>query len=322
MEGRRRAAPAVEGIELPAARGIVVVFVDGVGIGPRDAAINPFFRARLPRLRELLGGHLPCLGEPRVAGPLAASVPMDARLGVDGLPRSGTGQATLLTGTNAARRHGAHFGPWVPVALRPHVEERSFLRRSVDAGHDTVFANAYPEGWPGPGGSRRVAGPPLAARGAGLLTRHVEALRRGRAVSTEMHTEGWRRHLGYDDLPEMTPGQAGATLAHLAAGARVTLYAHYATDSAGHRGGMAGAVRALERVDAFLGGLLDVLPPDRLLLVVSDHGNIEDVRGGHTRNPALGIVAGPGAAARAARLTSIADVADAVLDWVEERGRE
>lgn len=251
-------------------------------------------------------------------GPGAITVPLDATLDVEGLPRSGTGQATLLTGANAARLHGAHFGPWVPVGLRPLVEERSFLRRSVDGGHATLFANAYPEGWPGPGGSRRVAGPPLAARGAGLLHRHGQALREGRAITSEMHTDGWRRHLGHDDLPEITPRRAGTTLARLAREARLTLYAHYATDSAGHRGGMSGAVRALERVDAFFGGLLDELPGDRLLFVVSDHGNIEDVRGGHTLNPALGLLAGPGAAERALRLGSLVHVADAIADWTEE----
>jgi hypothetical protein len=297
----------------PARSPVLVVFLDGVGIGPADAAINPFHGARLPRLRSLLGGHLPCVGTPVIHGPGAIALPLDANLGVEGLPRSGTGQASLLTGVNTARRHGAHFGPWVPVGLRSLVEEESFLRRSVDAGVPTLFANAYPRGWPGPGGSRRIAGPPLAARGAGLLTLHADALREGRAVASEMHTEGWRRHLGHRDLPTVSPAEAGDTLGRLAAGVRVALYAHYATDTAGHRGGMQGAVEALERVDAFLTGLLGALPGDHLLVVVSDHGNIEDVRGGHTRNPALGIVAGPDADETAGRLESIVDVAGAVL---------
>ncbi len=71
------------------------------------------------------------------------------------------------------------------------------------------------------------------------------------------------------------------------------MYAHYYTDVAGHRGGMGGAVAALERVDRFLGGVLSDLPRDTLLLLASDHGNIEDIRAGHTRNPALGLALGP-----------------------------
>ena len=239
-----------------------------------------------------------------------------------GIPQSGTGQTTLLTGVNAAERFGSHFGPWTPVALRPLLEERSVLRRTVEAGHPTAFANAYPRAWPGErarsGGRGRLAAPPLAARTAGLLVRHEEELARGEAVASEIVNTGWRVHLGHDFLPEVTAAEAGATLAQITARHRLTLFAHYATDTAGHRGGMEGAVAALERVDAFLGGYLRAAPPGALLLIASDHGNVEDVAGGHTRNPALGIVAGPGAETRAGELRAITDVADAVMSWLAE----
>jgi hypothetical protein len=208
-----------------------------------------------------------------------------------GTPQSGTGQVALLTGVSAAELHGRHFGPWTPVRLRPLVEECSVLRRTLSAGRTAAFANAYPRGWPGPRGSRRIAGPPLAARGAGLLDRHEEALANGAAVSSEIVNDGWRRHLGHASLPEPTPAEAGATLARIASGHDLTLFAHYTTDTAGHRRDMEVAVEALERVDAFLGGVLEALAPGTRLVVASDHGNIEDVRGGHTRNPALGLLA-------------------------------
>ncbi len=239
--------------------------------------------------------------------------PLDATLGVDGTPQSGTGQVALLTGENAARMYGRHFGPWTPVRLRPLVEERSLLRVARAAGRTVAFANAYPRGWPGPNGGRRVAGPPLAARGAGVLDRHEEELGDGRAVSSEIINDGWRRHLGHDWLPQITPEDAGRNLARIAAGADLTLYAHYTTDTAGHRGGMEGSVAALERVDRFLGGLLPALAGDITVLVASDHGNIEDVSAQHTRNPALGLVVGPGAGGLSERMHGITDVAPAVL---------
>ncbi|HEM46167.1 MAG TPA: peptidase, partial [Alphaproteobacteria bacterium] len=71
-------------------------------------------------------------------------------------------------------------------------------------------------------------------------------------------------------------------------------------------------VEALERVDAFLEGLLDAMEDDVLLLVASDHGNVEDVTAGHTRNPALGAALGLGAGA-AAELRDIRQVAGFVL---------
>ena len=296
---------------------VLFVFLDGVGIGSSDPARNPFLLARVPRLRALLGGSLPTLEEPEVAGERAVAFPLDACLDVPGTPQSGTGQTSLLTGENAARAFGRHFGPWTPVALRPLLEERSLLRRALLAGHTTVFANAYPRSWPGEKGARRVAAPPLAALAAGLLTRHEEALERGEAVASEIDNEGWRVHLGHRQVPALAPARAGANLARLAARARLTLFAHYGTDYAGHRGGVAGAVTALEKVDAFLGGALDALPPDALLVVASDHGNLEELGGGHTRHPALGLLAGEGALEGRQGLRSLTDVAPAVLLWLD-----
>jgi hypothetical protein len=295
---------------------VLFLFLDGVGIGPADPARNPFLVARLPALRSLLGGALPTLDAPEPAGARTVAFPLDARLDVAGTPQSGTGQVALLTGENAARTFGRHFGPWTPVSLRPALEERSVLRRALDAGHPTLFANAYPRGWPGERSRRRVAAPPLAARAAGLLTRHQEALADGSAVASEITNEGWRTLLGHAHLPAVTPAEAGRTLARMARGAALTLFAHYSTDHEGHRGGLDGAVTALERVDAFLGGIVDDLADDTLLLIASDHGNIEDLTGGHTTNPALGLLHGPGAAERRAELRSLLDVAPAVLRWL------
>ncbi|MSR35461.1 MAG: hypothetical protein EXR95_02285 [Gemmatimonadetes bacterium] len=185
---------------------VVLAFLDGVGIGPADAAVNPFLRARLPTLSGLLDG-VPTLDRPRRNGARAAAFPLDATLGVEGTPQSGTGQATLLTGVNAAQRFGRHFGPWTPVALRPLVEERSILRRGLDAGITVAFADAYPKGWPNE--RRRLAAPPLAARAAGLLDRHEEHLARGEAVASEILNTGWRDGLGFEDLPVITAAGAG-----------------------------------------------------------------------------------------------------------------
>ena len=75
---------------------------------------------------------------------------------------------------------------------------------------------------------------------------------------------------------------------------------------------MAGGVRALERVERFLRGLTEGLGDDVLLFIASDHGNLEDVTGGHTRNPVLGVAWGPGADAAAA-LTDVRQVCSFIL---------
>ncbi len=277
----------------------ILVFLDGVGIGPGDAAYNPFAVARLPRIQELLSGQLPVSehldADGRIVAERAVLVAADATMGVEGLPQSGTGQTALLTGRNAAAEYGRHFGPWVPTPLRPMLAAENLLRRALDAARTVAFANAYPlSGIPAdPRIFRRPAGPMLAAQSAGVLTRGAAELAEGRAVASSITNERWREHLG-NDVPEVNPEEAARTLARIAAEVDVTLFAHYDTDYTGHRGDLAGAVAALERVDAFLGALADALPADALLVVSSDHGNVEDVRGGHTLNPVPVLALGAG----------------------------
>ncbi|MEX0935587.1 MAG: alkaline phosphatase family protein [Gemmatimonadota bacterium] len=277
---------------VPSRHSVLLVFLDGIGIGSEDPRINPFIRGHLPALTEALGGTLPTLRRAEVDGPGGRSFPIDACLGVGGTPQSGTGQIALLTGRHAPRLFGRHFGPWPPVRLRAILEEENVLVRAVRAGARVAFANAYPEGYPEGLDSRRVAAPPLAARSAGVLTRHQSALVAGDAVASEIINKRWIEHMGSGVVPTITPAEAGANLARIASLHDLTLYAHYETDVAGHRGGMDGAIAALERVDRFLGGVLERIPPEILTLVVSDHGNIEDVRTGHTRNPVLGLALG------------------------------
>jgi len=299
---------------------ILFVFLDGVGIGPDDPAVNPFVRAReqIPTLVRMMGGDVPVSGRHGRSGGDSRAFPLDATLGMEGTPQSGTGQVALLTGESAAEIFGRHFGPWTPVRLRPVLEERSVLKRAAHAGRAVAFANAYPRGWPGANGGRRLAGPPLAARAAGALTRHEDALAAGTAVASEIVNDGWRQHLGFDLLPEITARQAGANLARISRGADLTLFAHYATDSAGHTHDMDTAIGALIRVDSFFEGVLAELSSDTLLLVASDHGNLEDVRAGHTRNPVLGIAMGPGAG-EVADLSDIRAVTPRVLELLASR---
>ncbi|NNM04886.1 MAG: metalloenzyme, partial [Gemmatimonadetes bacterium] len=189
------------------------------------------------------------------AGPEALCLSLDPLMGVGGLPQSGTGQTALLTGENAPRIYGRHFGPWVPVPLRPLMMERNVLTRAKARGHSCVFANAYPSQYQHLAWSKRPAGPPLAAHGAGVFTRDEDHLAVGTAVSSEIVNTAWRTRLGFDHIPEATPFEAGRNLAGITETADLTFFAHYSTDTAGHERKMGVATAALEKVDAFLAGL-------------------------------------------------------------------
>jgi 2,3-bisphosphoglycerate-independent phosphoglycerate mutase len=295
-------------------RRALLVFLDGVGIGAGDAAFNPFASARLPRLEALLGGRRPIAehldADGRILAERATLVAADATLGVEGLPQSGTGQTSLLTGQNAAALYGRHFGPWVPTPVRTMLAAENLLSRAVAAGATAAFANAYPLAGADPRIFRRPAAPMLAAQAAGALTRGAAELAEGRAVASSITNERWRERLG-DEMPQVTPEEAARTLARIASDAKMTLFAHYDTDYTGHRGAMPAAVAALEKVDAFLGALVDALPADTLLIVSSDHGNLEDVRAEHTLNPVPLLAVGPAHRAFAAA-RSILHVADGI----------
>lgn len=286
---------------------VLVLFVDGVGVGEDDRERNPFSAAPPVHLTQLLRSGR------------ATLAPLDATLGVDGLPQSGTGQYSLFTGDNGARRFGRHFGPWVPTALRADLRSDNLLTRARANGYRIAFANAYPEQLieaAHRSGEFRPIGPlrtavPLAAFGAGVLTRHIDALQAGEAVASEIVHDGWQQRVR-PDLPSITPQAAGRNLGRIANSHDLTLFAHYQTDTAGHAQDLSVAVTALTLFDTFLGGILDALDSAATLLIVSDHGNLEDVTAGHTRNPALGVVAGPAHEQVAAQLSSLMDVPAAV----------
>jgi 2,3-bisphosphoglycerate-independent phosphoglycerate mutase len=202
----------------------------------------------------------------------------------------------------------------VPTVLRDLLRRENLLRRAVDAGLDVAFANAYPAGYLGTSGRgrRRPAAPPIAAESAGVLNRDQSALAEGRAVASSIVNDGWRRHLGAN-VPEIAPEAAGRNLARIAGEARLTLFAHYDTDLIGHRSDLQQAVGALERVDRFLAGILPELASDTLLLIASDHGNVEDATTGHTLNPVPVIAIGPGRDFVADRVREITDVTPTIL---------
>lgn len=275
-------------VRTEAARGVLLVFVDGVGIGTRDARRNPLFHSPPPFLRELLGGALPSLRQRWIETGDAVCLPLDARLGVAGLPQSGTGQSTLYSGVNTARLIGRHFGPYLYSTTKPVLVEHSIFARMNTLGLRATLANAFPQRFfdylDGPR-KRMVAGM-YAALTAGLRFRTINDLKRGEAVSTDITAERWPA-IGHPDAPLSTAYEAGRTLARIASRYAFTMFEYFATDKAGHERSMELASRALLDVDALLRGVHDGVRHDRtLVLLTSDHGNMEELSvKTHTRNP-------------------------------------
>jgi 2,3-bisphosphoglycerate-independent phosphoglycerate mutase len=297
----------------------LILFLDGVGLGPDDPETNPFVHARLPTLQNLLGGRRPTLDSGPVQTAAASLIPLDATLGVPGLPQSGTGQTTLLTGVNAARHIGRHLGPYPDESLRQLLAAGNLFKAVLGNGGRAALANAYPDRYLSrlERGRGRMSAIGRAAREAGLVMRGYRELRQGRAVSGLLTHEHWQSW-GYE-LPDITPHQAGQRLAALTADYTLTFFEYFYTDVCGHRADRRESIATLESLDAFLAGILSALSlATTTLLVVSDHGNIEDWRSKHhTRNPALTLLVGAGHAELAAQMRTLADVTPALLRFVQ-----
>lgn len=294
---------------------VLVVFLDGVGIGPVTPG-NPLAGA-FPAFRRLAGGHAWMAPLPALTTPTHVVRTLDATLGVPGLPQSGTGQTALYTGLNAPEIAGRHYGPTPHSATFDALRTHSLWARLIAEGVPAdalCFANAYPEVFFA-SMAQRGRWPTAArmTRDAGLALRGLAHVRDGTGLAADLTAEGWRARLGLD-VPAITPEDAGVRLHALARQHRVTLYEHYHTDEVGHTQDRAAADTALARVDAFLGAVLDRLDPSRdLLVVTSDHGNVEDLSvRTHTLNlvPLLAMGTGADAFAGAA---SLMDVTPAIV---------
>jgi len=273
---------------------LLMLFLDGVGIGKRDSWINPFFAANLPTLKTLLGSQLPSLRNRFVSTPLATLVPLDATLGVSGLPQSGTGQTALFTGVNAAKLIGRHFGPYPHSALRPVIEEKNIFQRLLKAGRRPYFANAFPQRFFDymNGHQARRSVTTLSCMLSGVPLCRYDELRKGMAISADITNAAWPG-LGYPDIKPIEPHEAGRRLAHLTTQYDFVLFEYWITDKTGHSSNLEEAIEVLERFDAMLGGILDNLDKRSTVLITSDHGNIEDMSTKtHTRNPVPLIVTG------------------------------
>ncbi|MBI4427829.1 MAG: metalloenzyme [Ignavibacteriales bacterium] len=274
---------------------VLLLFLDGVGIGKKDRKFNPFFEARLPNLQKLLGGSIPHALQKHISSKSAECIPVNATLGVAGLPQSGTGQTAIFTGVNGSKIFGRHFGPYPPSALRPIIEEKNIFRRLKDRGLSVAFANAFPQRFFDytNSGTRRLTVTTLSCMMSGVPLRAADSLRKNEAVSAEFTREKWKE-LGHGDVPPISAETAGRHFWEIAVQHDFTLFEYWLTDHAGHSQKMNFAVETLEKFDDFLGGLLSLFDDKRSLLVmISDHGNLEDLSTkSHTRNQVPCIVAG------------------------------
>jgi hypothetical protein len=271
----------------------------------------------MPIVEALLGRRLTQVDGP-VHGPRALLVPLDATMGVAGLPQSATGQTALLTGINTAQIVGRHVTAYPTAQLRALLDEHNLFTKALALGRRVALANAYtPEYFDAvKAGRLRHAAITYAAISAGVALRTVDDLRAGRALFHDL-TNARPRAWGYD-VPPVTPYDAGVNLAGLAMAHELTVFEFFLTDLAAHGRVSLDPRVVIESLDGLLGGVVAAADlREVLVLLVSDHGNVEDAsRSGHTRNPVPAVLIGDGREAVGAGLAAITDVTPALCRWL------
>jgi hypothetical protein len=258
---------------------VLFIFLDGIGLGQNDPETNPFARARMPHLNQLLEGRSLLRDAAPFHGERASLVAVDPAVGVAGLPQSATGQAILLTGINIPAALGYHYGPKPNPEVAAYLKEATLFSRFVKEGKRAALLNAYPPRYFDgiDSGKRLYSSIPQSVINAGLpLFKHDDLFAR-RALSADFTGEGWRTMLGFTEAPVMDASHAGQTLGALAKTYDFALFEYWASDYAGHKQQMDQAIRLMETFDEVLGGLTETWDDDGLILVTSDHGNMEDI---------------------------------------------
>jgi hypothetical protein len=262
------------------------MFVDGVGVGIDDAVNNPFASGAIRHLSPL-AGRKPADG--------ASFRPLDATLGVSGLPQSATGQTTLFSGINAAKAIGAHHpglpGPTLQAILREH----SLFTKLVQIGAKPTFANVF---------TRRHLDARRPRFGAtthmvmasGVPLRLIEDADDREASLSHDYSGEWMAERGYP-VKQRSAAEAALVLDGLLAGHDLVLYEYFLTDLAAHRGTREQRFEQARRVETLLDAALSAIDlAQHRVVVVSDHGNLEESHHDrHTLNPVPLLAWGRGA---------------------------
>ncbi len=292
-------------------KGSILIFVDGLGLGKKDRRSNPCMQDHL--------NYLNCFENGRSTISIESGgflVPTDANLGLSGIPQSATGQATILTGVNCSRLLGFHRAGFPNEMLRNLLRQRSLLKQVKDMGLKVSFINAFrpiffrlneKTKW-------RLSTTTVATLSAGLDFFQIDDINKRRSIYHDF-TNYYLIKRGFD-VPLFTPDEAAAILAEASSKYHFILYEYFLTDRAGHAQDLDFAKTIIRQLDEFITSLLTHIDlNDKLIILTSDHGNIEDLSvKTHTKNSAMTLIWGRNSVVIKDYIRSLEDITPAILN--------
>ncbi|MBS4025429.1 MAG: alkaline phosphatase family protein [Clostridia bacterium] len=272
---------------------VLMIFIDGMGIGADDPDNNPYVTAKTPFLDSLMREHQLLTNSSIRTGANWALFPIKTTLGVPGTPQSATGQTTLLTGVNGAAFLGKHLRGFPNRKLRQLIKAENIYVKLRRRGYAAVtFANVYRPSFFDKYicQEKYHSVTTVAALAAEVRLRTVVDLLAGNGVFQDFTNRIIRKDFGVE-VPFYEPELAGSFLGGICNKHDFTLFEYYQTDVAGHKQDYGKIQEILGEMDSFLAGVINSVDlTNTVVMITSDHGNMEDISHyNHTENmvPAL-----------------------------------
>lgn len=318
---------------------MILFFIDGLGIGYRDPKTNPCAYSKKNYLNTFLDAErnhpIPCQGFCKG---------LDATLDIPGLPQSATGQTSIFSGVNAAKELGYHLNGFPNLKLKKILMEKSILKKIKERGFKVDFINTYRPSFfekevdvrftkpyhsvhtlrqastmLRSSNSKRVSASTLTALAAEISFHSQDDLFKRKSICHDMTNEIFIEQ-GFQ-APVFSPEEAAHILANALSIYDFILYEFFLTDFIGHAQDMNRSQMIVERIENFLESLLssvDLL--QTTVLIISDHGNFEDLSTrSHTKNPSLFMTWGRYASALVERCNTIYEPYHAILELMSKR---
>jgi len=293
---------------------ILLLFIDGLGLGQADTGRNPLVRFN-PSFFEGLFGQPLTMELGTLYRPEVCLVQTDACLGVPGLPQSATGQTAIFTGVNAAQIMGRHIQGFPGPALASIINEHGVMRQLASKGYAVTSANMYTPNYMELVSmrKRRHSVTTLTIMGAGIPLRSLADMEQGQAVYQDLTNESLFQS-GMFEVATITPFEAGARVVKLAQQHQFTMFEYFQTDRYGHKQNWNAAELILDQLNEFLIAVQSMASSDMVVIITSDHGNFEDLSvKTHTRNAVPTIIMGSKCQEVAAKISDLTHITPVIL---------
>lgn len=258
---------------------LILIFIDGLGLGKDDPEINPTLLSTPPLFSNLTSDLKLIEIDTAIFFKDGVMIPVDATLGVPGLPQSATGQTSLFTGVNAAALIGRHLNAFPNETLIKVIKEKSIMKVLAERGIKVTSANLYSkEFFAKREISKKNLFPvsTLTITASGVPFRFLPDYERGEAVYADITNElACLRGLAIEVI---TPKKAAENMLRIIRNFDFVFFEYFLTDFYGHHQDREKIIAICNNLNRFIGWLWKIVDRNTTnVLIVSDHGNVEDL---------------------------------------------